>query len=60
MDRLQKNDATTRPADLDGSETGRILKFPQRPPRLAMADCGSGWYHQAAIDEPSRPAAPKR
>lgn len=60
MDRLQKNDATTRAAGVDGPETGRILKFPQRPPRLAMADYGSAWYHQAALDEPSRPAAPKR
>ena len=60
MDRLQKNGTTPRPADPEGGETGRILMFPTRPPRLAMADWGSGWYHQAAIDEPSRPAAPKR
>ena len=60
MDRLQKTETTTRPAGQDGSETGRILKFPPRPQRLAMVDCGSGWYHQAAIDETSRPTAPKR
>ena len=60
MDRLQKTEITTRPAGQGGAETGRILKFPPRPARLAMADCGSGWYHQAAIDEPSRPSTPKR
>ena len=60
MDRLQKNGTTPGTTNRDGGETGRILKFPTRPPRLAMADWGSGWYHQAAIDEPLRPAAPKR
>ena len=60
MDIVQKNTSTPRPADPERGETGRILMFPQRPPRLAMVDWGSGWYHQAAIDEPLRPAAPKR
>lgn len=60
MDRLQKNDATTRSAGAGGPETGRILTFPQRPPRLPMADYGSAWYHQAAIDGPAPPVAPKR
>ena len=60
MDRSKRDDRTTPQVAPPGSEGGKVLKFMPRAPRLAFVECGSGWYHQSAIDVADQGAGPKR
>ncbi len=60
MDRLDKTETGVRRPAGNAPEACRILKFPVRPARLPTVDYGSGWYHQAAIDDGAAPMPPKR